>query len=63
MTYSEIISIIKTGKTAILPNWKGLFKWDYANKELYFVDGDYRLNQQQLIDMGLKSRTDWYHII
>ena len=63
MTYEEILPIAKKGKLIKLPYWDGYFKWDYANKELYFVDGDYTLNQQQLIDMGLKLRTDWYYII
>ena len=30
MKYSEIEKLIKAGKTALLPNYVGYFKWDYA---------------------------------
>lgn len=49
--------------TYMLPGWVGYFKWDYASNEWYFQNGDYRLNQKQLIDMGIDKRTDWIKII
>jgi hypothetical protein len=30
MTYSEIINKAKEGKLIILPNFEGIFKWDYG---------------------------------
>jgi len=30
MKYCEIEKLIKAGKTGLLPNYVGYFKWDYA---------------------------------
>ena len=43
--------------------WQGYFKWDYNKKELYFQNGDYYLNEEQIRQMKLDQRTDWYYII
>lgn len=60
MTYSEILEIAKQGKTLMLPNFIGYFKWDFGNKILVFTNGDYRCNAD---DLNIKNRTDWYYII
>ena len=52
-----------TGATLMLPGWEGYFKWDWEKKELYFQNGDYYLDNQQLIDKGIRDRDDWYYII
>lgn len=36
MTLEEIEPIIKSGKTSILPNFEGYFKWDYGNNRIIF---------------------------
>lgn len=59
MTYQEIEPLLKQGKVAKLPNYKGYFRWDYANKRLYFINGTYTKND---LDEE-KKRTDWYYII
>lgn len=59
MKYSEIEKLIKAGKTALLPNYVGYFKWDYTNQSVYFQNGNY-------IKYDLdneKKRDDWYYII
>lgn len=43
--------------------WQGYFKWDFTKNELYFQNGDYYLNQQQIEDLKLSERDDWYYII
>ena len=60
MTYNEAIKIAKSGKTLILPNFIGYFKWDFGNRVLVFTNGDYRCNAD---DLNVKNRTDWYYII
>ena len=60
MTYSEILEIAKQGKTAMLPNFIGYFKWDFGNRVLMCNNGDYRCNADEL---NVKDRTDWYYII
>lgn len=63
MNYNLATLYAATGKTLMLPDWKGYFNWDYNNNELYFQNGDYRLNNQQLREKGVMDRTDWYYII
>lgn len=36
MTYSEIIPYAKRGKLIMLPNFEGIFKWDYGKEALIF---------------------------
>lgn len=63
MTWEEVIDIAKRGYTLILSDWKGYFKWNYSNNQLYFKNGDYYLNQQQLLDKEVDKKTNWYYII
>ena len=63
MTYSQATLYAATGATLMLPGWEGYFKWDWDKKELYFQNGDYYLDNQQLIDKGIRDRDDWYYII
>ena len=63
MTYSQATLHAATGATLMLPGWEGYFKWDWDKKELYFQNGDYYLNDQQIKKMGLDKREDWYFII
>ena len=63
MNYNLATLYAATGKILMLPGWQGYFKWDYSNNELYFQNGDYRLNNQQLRDKGVMDRNDWYYII
>ena len=60
MTYSEIEKLCKKGKTGLIPGWKGYLKWDYALDQLYFVNGNYIIND---IKDKIKDRTDLYYII
>ena len=63
MNYNLATLYAATGATLLLPGWQGYFKWDYNKQELYFQNGDYYLNEQQIRDMKLDQRTDWYYII
>lgn len=60
MTYSEILEIAKQGKTAMLPNFTGYFKWDFGNKVLIFTNGDYKCLAEEL---DIKNRQDFFYII
>lgn len=60
MTYSEILEIAKQGKTAMLPNFIGYFKWDFGNKVLIFTNGDYKCLAEEL---DIKNRQDFFYII
>jgi len=42
MNIQEITQIVKRGKTGMLPNYKGYFRWDYANDCMYMENGDYK---------------------
>lgn len=63
MDYNQATLFAATGATLMLPGWEGYFKWDWDKKELYFQNGDYYLDNQQLIDKGIRDRDDWYYII
>lgn len=63
MNYNQATLFAATGHTLMLPDWYGYFKWDWSKKELYFQNGDYYLNSQQIIDKGLHLRNDWYYIL
>lgn len=41
MSYTEIYNLCKSGKTGIIPGWKGYIKYSYSNNELYFINEDY----------------------
>lgn len=60
MTYSEILEIAKKGKTVMLPNFIGYFKWDFGNKILVFTNGDYKCFAEEL---DITNRQDFYYII
>ena len=63
MDYNQATLHAATGATLMLPGWEGIFVWDWEKKELYFQNGDYYLDNQQLIDKGIRDRDDWYYII
>ena len=63
MDYNQATLHAATGATLMLPGWEGYFKWDWDKKELYFQNGYYYLDNQQLIDKGIRDRDDWYYII
>ena len=63
MDYNQATLHAATGVILMLPGWEGYFKWDWEKKELYFQNGDYYLDNQQLIDKGIRDRDDWYYII
>lgn len=63
MDYNKATLFAATGKDLLLPGWQGLFKWDYGKNQLYFQNGDYRLDSKQIVDIGLNKRNDWYYII
>lgn len=62
MDYNRATLFAATGHTLMLPGWQGYFKWDWSKKELYFQNGDYYLDNKQLLEKGVAKRTDWYYI-
>ena len=62
MNYNQATLFAATGSTLMLPGWHGYFKWDFKKNELYFQNGDYYLNEQQIREMKLNERDDWYYI-
>ena len=63
MDYNKATLYAATGRTLLLPGWRGYFYWDYSKKELNFRNGDYHLDNKQLREKGVMERTDWYYII
>lgn len=63
MDYNKATLHAATGRTLLLPGWRGYFYWDYSKKELNFRNGDYHLDNKQLREKGAMERTDWYYII
>lgn len=59
MTYSEILIAAKQGKLVKLPNFEGIFKWDYGKKNLVFSNEDFKCDAQNLDVLG---RDDFYYI-
>ena len=57
MTYSEIIPIARNGK---LPNFEGIFKWDYGKENLVFNNKDFWCDAD---DLDILHRNDFYYII
>ena len=41
MTYEKIKKFLQKGKIAMLPNYKGYFKWNWGTNQIYFINGDY----------------------
>ena len=62
MTYQEIYELCKKGKIGMIPGWKGYLKWDYTKNQIFFVNGDYTMNQNEL-EKHIKDRNDLYYII
>ena len=62
MTLKELKPIIKKGHWGIIPKWQGYIKYDYYLDQLYFINNDYRLSEQELEDK-LNNRNDLYYII
>lgn len=60
MNYSEILKVTRNGKTAMLPNFIGYFKWDYSSNEMIFYNGDFKCKAS---DLDILNRTDFYYII
>lgn len=60
MTYNEILKIVRQGKTAMLPNFTGYFKWDFGNKVLMFENGNFKCKVENL---DIKNRNDFFYII
>lgn len=59
MIYTEIIQKAKEGKLIKLPNFEGIFKWDYGKQDLIFINKDFQCNANQL---DILNRTDFYYI-
>lgn len=38
MTYNELYELAKLGKTGLLPNFNGYFKWNYSVNDLMFYN-------------------------
>ena len=51
MNYNQATLRAATGDIIMLPGWQGYFKWDFEKNELYFQNGDYYLNEQQIREM------------
>lgn len=63
MTYSQATLHAATGATLMLPGWEGIFVWNYENNTLVFKNGDYILTTEQLKELKVQERDDWYYII
>ena len=48
MDYNRATLYAATGRTLLLPGWKGYFYWDYTKNELNFRNGDYHLANKYL---------------
>ena len=60
MTYNEIILKAKQGYLVKLPNFEGIFKWDYGTDRLVFNNKDFCCNAESL---DILNRNDFYYII
>ena len=59
MTYTEAQKLAMKGKTIMLPDFIGYFKWDFRNKVLMFINGDFKCLAE---DLDVKNRKDFYYI-
>lgn len=46
MDYNKATLYAATGRTLLLPGWRGYFYWDYNKQELNFRNGDYHLDNK-----------------
>lgn len=60
MIYTEILKKAKQGKLIKLPNFEGIFKWDYGKEVLVFNNNDFWCNAE---DLDVLNREDFYYII
>lgn len=60
MTYSEILPKAIEGKLIKLPNFEGIFKWDYGKETLVFNNGAFWCDADEL---DILNRNDFYYII
>ena len=60
MTYTEILPIARQGKLIKLPNFEGIFKWDYGKENLVFNNGTFWCDADEL---DILNRDDFYYII
>lgn len=60
MNYSEILIKAKQGKLVKLPNFEGIFKWDYGKQKLVFNNNGFWCNAD---DLDILNRGDFYYII
>ena len=60
MTYTEILPIARQGKLIKLPNFEGIFKWDYGKEKLVFNNGTFWCDAD---DLDILHRNDFYYII
>jgi len=54
--------LCRKGYVGIIPGWTGYLYWDYAKDDIYFKNGDYRLEGEELFNK-IKNRNDIYYII
>ena len=62
MTLQQLKPLIKKGEIGLIPRWLGYIKYDYGLDQMYFVNGEYRLYEKELVDK-LGDRKDLYYII
>ena len=62
MTLEELKPLIQKGEIGLIPRWLGYIKYNYGLGQIYFVNGDYRLYEKELVDK-LNGRNDLYYII
>lgn len=62
MIYNEIYNLCRRGKIGLIPGWIGYIKYDYNLNQLYFVNGDYILKEDEL-KKQIGNRTDLLYII
>ena len=65
MTLQELKPIIRNGKYynwGRVPGWQGYIKYNHYLDEMYFQNGNYIMNEQELREK-IKDRNDLYYII
>lgn len=62
MDYNQATLHAATGEILMLPGWEGIFVWNYSDNTLVFKNGDYYLNEEQIRELKLDQRNDWYYI-